>query len=99
MRTGVCNPRFLNVDSTWRAIATGKHKIQNDEVEFLGIHHEKPFFAGGCEDNFILLMRQTLPQGASHFRFVFHSTTRMRNVACLPLNLIRATDSGILKIF
>src|SRR5882762_11939141 len=53
-------------------VAAWKHEIQNDEVEFLGIHEEEPFFSGGCDNDLVFLTLQSLSQRTSHLRFVFN---------------------------
>jgi len=54
-----------------QAIPSWKHQVQDDEVEFLRIHEEKSFFAGGRHDDFVLLPLQSLSERPSHLRFVF----------------------------
>src|SRR6266704_2786333 len=56
-----------------RAITSRKHKIQNDEVEFLRIHQEEPFFSGGCDHHFVFLALQSFAKRTGHFRFVFNN--------------------------
>jgi hypothetical protein len=53
-----------------QAITTGKHKIQNDEVEFLGIVEEESFFFGATTTSYF--SRSNPSRSARATRFVFH---------------------------
>ena len=55
-----------------QTVSPRKHKIQNDEIEFLLVDQEEPLFSGGRDNHLVLLALQPLSEGASHLRFVFH---------------------------
>jgi hypothetical protein len=63
---------FSNCGQHLEPIATGKHEIQNHEIEFLSIHKEESLFPGRRNDNFVLVALQSFPKGTRHFHFVFH---------------------------
>ncbi len=66
-----------------QTIPSRKHKIQNDEAEFLGIHEEETFFSCGRDDDIIVLALQPFLQGAGDLDLVFYDQD-----ACLPFFVV-----------
>jgi hypothetical protein len=55
----------------FNSIATGKHDVQNNQVEYVGAGMEEPFLAGLREDNLIALRLKAFLERARDLGFVF----------------------------
>src|SRR5262245_52757533 len=63
---------FSNASQDLKAVASGQHHVEQDEVEFLGVHPKKCVFAGVGNHSFVSFVFKSLLQRVGNLEFIFY---------------------------
>ena len=95
MRTGVCNPRFLRVASTWSPSRPGSMRSKMTRSNSSAFTRKNPSSPVGATTT--SYFSRSNPSRSARATFASSSTTRMRNWLFPSCILVRSSISSLLR--